>query len=1083
MNRHLRNLVVTAMMVLAFSNVIPAAAQSDTATLSGTVTDSTGAVLPDVKIFARNMASGMRRSATTNQEGIFVIPMLPPGTYTIVAHREGFANVEVPDIVLHANDRRVLQLRLQVGGVAESVTVAASVVEVETSPSTGTTIDQRLVERMPLNGRTLQALINLTPGVVATNSAGSGQMSVNGMRSNFNYFIVDGVSANIGVSDSMLRSESSGAVPGWSAMGMTNNLVSVDALQELKVSSSTYSAEFGRQPGGQVQMTTKSGTNQFHGTAFEYVRNDVFDAYDWFLAQDAAKDKTIKKPPLRQNNFGATFGGPIIKRKLFFFASYEGLRLRQPSGNSFALPSTEIRGEAPEAMKALLNAFPTAKNPEDPPKAGVRSGLSTNYIAYSSPSQQDAGSIRVDYSVHPKLTVFGRYNYAPSNSSIRALSTLNPSETNTTTLTAGATWVASNNLTNEVRFNWSRNRLVNSYEMDDFGGAIVPSESALFPPGFDTSNSKIRISLLGRSILNLGDNRENLQRQFNIVDNVSWLHESHLIKFGVDYRRLAPMYGPEKNSINIEFATAALLLQSRATKWEMTTQDPVNLTNQNLSLYAQDTWRATSNLTLDYGVRWDLAPSPEIEADPGIVTVLNYPDLNNLKIAPLGTPLFPTQYTAFSPRLGAAYNLIAGKGYNVVVRGGYGMYYDIGQGSALASNVNMFPHYRKFTYTYSSANPVGTSVVFPFPSGLISELPSKSITPPFAASAGAAFSLVEPGYTKPRSHQWNVSVEQSMGSAQKLTLSYLGNAGRRLLRKYDHNLTNNPSIGTAKLMVTTNAEGHSDSSDYHALQAQYVVRTEALSVLANWTWSHAIDTNDSDYALTKIAGSWNQENDRGSSSFDRRHIFNVATTYDVPKFQADALGLAAPVVRGIMNGWTVQGIVKAQSAAPLDVTVVRDLGFGSYNFRVDGPVAGMPLWIEDHSRGVGGGRRLNPDAFSIPVEPRNGNMPRNSLRGFAVYQIDFALGRTVNLSGERVKMEFRAEAFNILNHPMFRDPSGTLGVVSGVNGVYNPGSFSLSSAFGKSATMLNRAIGVEGLNSLYAMGGPRSFQFGIKLRY
>lgn len=1070
-------------MFLAFWTVLPAAAQSDTATLSGTVTDSTGAVLPDVKIFARNVKNGMRRSVTTNQEGIFVIPMLPPGTYTVLAHRDGFANVEVPDIVLHANDRRVLQLRLQVGGVKEAVTVSASVVEVETSPATGTTIDQTLVERIPLNGRTVQALINLTPGVVTTNSAGSGQMSVNGMRSNFNYFLVDGVSANIGVSDSMLRSESSGAVPGWSAMGMTNNLVSVDALQELKVSSSTYSAEFGRQPGGQVQMTTKSGTNQFHGTAFEYVRNDVFDAYDWFLKQDALENNAIKKPPLRQNNFGATFGGPIIKRKLFFFASYEGLRLRQPIGNTFALPSTEIRAEAPEAMKALLNAFPTAKNPEDPPKAGVRSGLSTNYLAYSSPSQQDAGSIRVDYVVHPKVMVFGRYNYAPSSSSIRALSTLNRSETNTTTLTAGATWMASNSLTNEFRFNWSRNRLVSSYEMDEYGGAIVPDASALFPPGFDTSNAKIRVSLLGRSILNLGDNRENLQRQFNLVDNVSWLYRSHLIKVGADYRRLAPVYGPEKNSINIEFATAALLLQSRATKWEMTTQDPVNLTNYNLSLYAQDAWRAKSNLTLDYGLRWDLAPSPNVDADPGIVTVLNYPDLNNLKIAPLGTPLFPTQYTILSPRFGAAYNLITSSGYNVVVRGGYGMYYDIGQGSALYSSVNMFPHYRKYTYTYSSANPVATSVPFPFAPGLVTELPSKSITPPFAAGAGAAFSLVEPGYTKPRTHQWNVSLEQSIGSSQKLTLSYVGNGGRRLLRKFDHNLTNNPTLGTAKLMVTTNAEGHSDSSDYHALQTQYMVRTKALSVLANWTWSHAIDTNDSDYAVTKISGAWDQNNDRGSSSFDRRHIFNLATAYDVPKLQADGLGWAAPMVRGIMNGWTVQGIVKAQSAAPLDVTVVRDLGFGSYNFRVDGPLTGVPLWIEDNSNGVGGARRLNPAAFSIPVEPRNGNMARNSLRGFAAYQVDFALGRTLSLSGERVKMEFRAEAFNVLNHPMFRDPSGTLGVISGVNGVYNPGSFNLSSTFGKSATMLNRAIGVDGLNSLYAMGGPRSFQFGIKLRF
>ncbi|HWR35915.1 MAG TPA: TonB-dependent receptor [Clostridia bacterium] len=1087
MNVHLKNLVLATVVFVALWMAIPAAAQSDTATLSGTVMDSTGAVLPDVQIVARNMANGLRRQVKTNHEGIFVVPMLPPGTYSIMASRTGFANIEVPDVVLNANDRRVLQLRLQVGGTHESVTVAASGVEVETSPATGTTIDQKLVETMPLNGRTLQALISLTPGVVTSNAAGSGQFSVNGMRSNFNYFTVDGVSANIGVADGMLRSESSGALPGWSAMGMTNNLVSVDALQELRVSSSTYSAEFGRQPGGQVQLTTKSGGNSFHGTAFEYVRNDMFDAFDWFLKQNAVLNNAVKKPPLRQNNFGATLGGPIIKDKLFFFASYEGLRLRQPNSNTFALPSNELRADAPAALKPLLNAFPVALNPEDPAKGGVRSGVSSNnYIAYSSPSQQDASSIRIDWAMHPKLTVFGRYNYAPSSSGIRALATLNPGATHTTTVTGGATWMASNSLTNEFRFNWSRNTLVNSYEMDNFGGAVVPLESDLFPAGFNLSNAKIRYSFLGKSTFNLGDNRQNLQRQFNVVNNVSWLRGSHLFKMGGDYRRLAPVYGPIENAINIEFATAALMLQPggpRATKWEITTHDPVTLINQNLSLYAQDTWKATSNLTLDYGVRWDFAPVPDIDQDPGIMTVLNYPDLDNLQVAPVGTPLYPTQYTVFSPRFGAAYNLITRNGYNVVVRGGYGLYYDIGQGSALYSSTNMFPHYRKYGVTYDAKNPVATSIPFPIASGVITQLPEKSITPPFATSAGAAFSVVEPGYTKPRTHQWNVSVEQSMGSAQKLTVSYLGNAGRRLLRKFDHVLTNHPTLGSARLMVTTNAEGHGDFSDYHALQTQYMVHAKAVTVLTNWTWSHAIDTNDSDYAVTKLAEEWDQAKDRGTSSFDRRHMFNVAITYDVPRLKADAFGWAAPVIRGITNGWSLQGIAKAQTAAPLDVTVTRDIGFGSYPFRVDGPIAGVPLWIEDTSKGVGGGRRLNPDAFSIPVEPRNGSMARNSLRGNGAYQIDFALGRTVNLVGEKVKMEFRAEAFNVLNHPLFRDPVESLGSISGVNGVYIPGSFNANSTFGKSATMLNRAIGVDGLNSLYAMGGPRSFQFGIKLRY
>jgi hypothetical protein len=310
----LRPLLLSAFCLLLFlinphSLLITAVAQSATATLSGTVEDQNGAVVPGANVIVLNSGTRLQREATTNDQGYFTIPLLPPSTYTVTVRRDGFAPVQIPNLVLNVGDQKALQIQLKAGDVNATVQVVNEAPLISESPAVGTVVDRQFVENLPLNGRTFQSLISLTPGVVVTGTNGQeqGQFSVNGQRANTNYFTVDGVSANIGsAGQSTLGQAEAGALPGLSAFGSTSNLVSVDALQEFKVLTSTFAPEFGRTPGGQIQILTRAGTNDYHGTLFEYFRNDVFDANDWF--NNATR---LSKPATRQNDFGGVLGGPL----------------------------------------------------------------------------------------------------------------------------------------------------------------------------------------------------------------------------------------------------------------------------------------------------------------------------------------------------------------------------------------------------------------------------------------------------------------------------------------------------------------------------------------------------------------------------------------------------------------------------------------------------------------------------------------------------------------------------------------------------------------------------------------------------
>ena len=1054
-------------------------AQGATATLSGTVKDETGAVVPGASVAVLSVTQAFKRSALTNAEGAFVIPLLPPGRYDVKAEHQGFAPALVTGVVLNVNDQTLVTILLKVGEITQTVEIVDASKLIEQSPAVATVVNRQFVDRVPLNGRSVQNLIGLAPGVVftKTTNAEQGQFSVNGQRASSNYFTVDGVSANVAVVASLVPGQSgAGSLPGLSASGGTNNLVSLDALEEFKIQTSTFAPEFGRTPGAQVSMVTRSGTNDFHGAVFDYFRNDVLDAADWFVNANPV----LSKPPLRQNDFGGVLGGPLLfprfgeggpgffsgKDRVFFFFSYEGLRLRQPLVGTADVPSLAARQIAAPSIQPFLNLYPRPNGAQRP------NGLALVTGSFSNPTSLDATSIRIDATGSSKLTFFGRYNNSPSETIVRgsaalalALNSLSHYHVATQTLTVGATYLPSATLNNDLRVNYSRNRTTSLFAVDDFGGAIVPAESVIFPPGRSSDNAGITLAIIGGTQTSLlwGRRPHPVQRQFNIVDNVSLLKNNHQFKFGVDYRRLAPIFEVQDYLLSLIFngvgtassAPAGSFLSGRTISGSVTAQiGPQTVFFDNLSLYTQDTWKANTRLTLTYGLRWDLNPPPHEANGRNPLTLTQIDDAANFAFAPPGTPLWKTTYANFAPRAGLSYQLSQQPGRETILRGGFGIFYDLGNGSVANAFVGAFPF---STIKTLAGTPVPISA-------------NDAAAPIPGAKPGTLDSIYafDPDLKLPRIYEWNLSVEQSLGAHQSLTSSYVAALGRRLLRQ---GVLRNPTGFTGTFLITENDA----TSDYHALQLQFRSRlSRGFQALASYTWAHSIDIVSTDSLNSTPSTGFDPRQDRGPSDFDIRHAFNGAFTYDIPSADKNAL-------RPILSQWSIDAIVTARSAAPVNVTYTTPAAFGSLTLRPD-LVSGIPLYLDDPS--VPGGRRFNNQPTVIPGNPnpqlgpflrlaapnRQGTLGRNALRAFPIWQLDLAVHRQFKLT-DRIYTQFRAEFFNILNHPNFADPLGSL------NG----------GTFGVSTSMFGRSLGSSGLsggfNPLYQIGGPRSIQLALRLGF
>jgi hypothetical protein len=1068
-------LILVVAVILAVA--IPVFAADPSATLTGRVDDPTGGVVPGTKVQATNVDTNVNYYGETSDIGAYRISGLPPGHYRMIIEKPGFAKIVKPGIELHVQDVITLNFQMRVGSVLESVTVEAGSPLVNTeSAAVSTVVDRQFAENIPLNGRSFQSLIELTPGVALTanNGVDTGQFSVNGQRANSNYWMVDGVSANIGISASPSPGSGlAGTLGSAGVFGGTNSLVSVDALQEFRIQTSTYAPEFGRTPGGQISIVTRAGTNQVHGTAFDYLRNDVLDANDWF-----ANNLGLPKPRERQNDFGGTFSGPILKDKTFFFFSYEGLRLRLPQTAPTFVPDSNpqdpySRQFAAPALLPYMNAFPLPNGPEVLDPDGNHQGIAQFNASYSNPGTLDAYSLRADHKLNDRLNLFGRYNYSPSELTQRgnggSLSTVNPTRINTQTGTLGVTWAISAVAANDFRFNYSSTDASSSYSLDGFGGA-VPLGTLPFPSPFTAHNGNFafQVFALGfdHGALTAGAGAHNHQRQLNILDSVSTQKGSHSVKVGMDYRRLSPRFGPSAYR-QLNFFSDVPSAETGTGFSLLFASLPVTFLFRNLGVFAQDTWHIFPRLTVTYGLRWDVDFVPSSISGPGFnsVTGFNLSNLSNLALLPAGTPPYKTKWGNLAPRIGLAYQLSESQRWQSVLRGGFGVFYDLASSEA-GNSFNLFS-YPFGSFGFTSAN---------FPLSPDDAKPPR-IEPPDASNGGVLFAF-DPNLELPYTQQWNVAVEQALGKQQTLSVSYVGAAGRRLVQSATIN-SPNPNLFLAQL--ATNA----GTSDYNALQLQFQRRlSRGLQALASYSWSHSLDTASAGSAAngSNALLALNSKVNRGPSDFDVRNAVSIALTYDVPAPKSNAFANA------ILRGWSTQNIVQARSAPPVDVfygaSIFGQLSNGfQTNVRPD-VIVGQPFYLNGPQ--YPGGRAFNSAAFTFPpLTPagcvpgvdfpcsptRQGNLPRNALRGFGSSQWDFAVHREFLLH-ESLKLQFRAELFNVLNHPNFGPPVGDL----------------TDPQFGQSTQMLGRSLAGGNLGSgafdpLYQLGGPRSIQLGLKLLF
>ena len=1031
--------------------ILSAPAQSPNGTVSGIILDPSGGVIIGADVLIINDATGIQYSGKANTEGYYVVPNVPPGTYHIQVSNSGFKTIIKPDIVVHVQDALAINFTLPIGAASEIVTVQSGSLLLNTeNASVSTVIDREFIENLPLNGRSFNTLLQLTPGVVIApaNQNSPGQFSIAGQRTDANSFTVDGVSANFGVTPTFVsRGSGTGTAQAFSALGGTSSLVSVEALQEFRIETSSFAPEFGRAPGGQVVMNTRSGTNDLHGGVYEYFRNTVMDANNWFN-----NEAGLPRAPEHHNDFGGFLGGPIRKDRTFIFLSYEGARLVLPDTEVIEVPSTFARTQASPSLAPFLNAYPQPNG--TPPTEQSYSAPFTG--SFSNGATLDAGSVRVDHNFNSHWSIFGRFNYAPSEITMRNVSIPNNPETvsvNTLTMTTGLNTAFSSLTSNTLRVNYSWQKATSNFTMDSTGGA-VPVEPSLLVGNLPPQSSFGFFEPLDISYgYFLGTEAANRARQINVVDELSHSAREHQLKFGVDYRAIFLALNPYQNGLDYLAASVEdFITTGQVFFLEGQVAKPAQLLTQAFSIYAQDTWKVTSRLTVTYGLRWELDPAPTGRGTTTLAAWSNVNDPSALNLAPIGTPLWATTFGNFAPRVGVAYRLTNSGDW--ILRAGGGIFYDVGVGQA-AQLGTIFPNFS--SGFYESVNvPIVDATPY---------VPALSRQPPYPAGV-QGFSR---NLALPRSYQWNIALEKSFGTGQAISATYVGQAGRDLLRQQ---ALYQPNPNFEGDFLFWNGDAY---SNYNALQLQYrKPLASRLQLLLNYTWSHSLDNASNDVVAGLSDAVISGANDYASSDFDVRQSFSGAITFAVPS-AAKNKTLAL-----LTNGWSVDAVVVARTGFPFNATL-RSASPDPTGTALSRPdlVAGQPLYLYGRQcassfQALGvltegqmcpGGQGVNPSAFSIPSTTRQGTEGRNDIPGFGFTQVDLSIARNFPLT-DRVNLQFRADAFNLFNHPNFANPGALLDV----------GASNLLSGM-----TLNNALG--GLNPLFQEGGPRSLQLSLKLLF
>ena len=1058
-------------LLLLFGTVVWA--QQTTADVLGTVSDASGGVLPGVKITVHNLATGADYPATSDNAGNYTVTLLPVGRYSIKAVAPGFKTGMVPEVTLAIGDRLRQDVQLDVGGLEQSVEVTASSPALQAdSSSVGNLINTNAMQDLPLNGRNFVVLTQLTAGAAEGDPGGlpsgtrpddrrqTSAVTVNGQPTSNNNFLVDGLDDN------------------ERSIGTVILKPSVDALQEMKVETSNYSAEFGRTAGGVINFVTKSGTNEYHGSVFEFLRNDKLDANTFF-----ANKTGQPKAPYKQNQFGGSIGGPIKKNKLFFFGDYEGFRMIQGQTYTSSLPTGPERQGNFAGLNAIFDPLSTVTNAAgvstrtrfpndqiptsrfDPVAVNfinlypmpIASGLANNFTYQPNKSQNnDTMDARGDYRFSELDTLFARYslNNTPtvlppgcplaSNGMSPVCDNATPGRAGTASQRAQSAelnyaHVFSPRVVMELKSGFSRywihslpvNYGKNYSQQLGLSGVNIDSDSSglslIEPSGLTYLGDYTYIPLL------------TLDNAFQESGSVSYIRGSHSIKVGADLRRRqtdvfqsATARGQFNFDANLTNdpsgatsgsgnAVASLLLGDPASTTRSKFLVSPGLRNWETDAFIQDDWRATHWLTLNMGFRWDYY-SPMTEPFNRISNIL----LPQAKIVVAGqngisdTAGVNPDYRDFSPRFGFAATIAKG----TVLRGGYGISFEP---NMLASNMAMRnpPFVSLYSVTASVLTPLNR-----FQDGL----PTPVATDPANPTGGLIG--VSPYGRQPYVQQYNLALQRELTHSFVLTLAYVGDLGRRQYLFNGATQFNTPPPGAGAVQqrrpyysAFPNAStiaicGPWYNTVYQGLQTTLERRFQnGLSVLATYTYSHAID-NEPGSAAGSGENIWNNPvAERGNSYLDLRHRFTLLGDYALP-FAKGKKGFAAMLAKD----WGINAIVVLTTGIPFDIT---NSAARSNTGGVDRPNS-----IGDPTTGFtqSPSEWFNTAAFASQTLYTYGNLGRNVVHAPGRKDLDLAIHRDFVVR-EGMRLQFRAEMFNLTNTPAFAAPgaafgSPTFGVIS-----------------------------------------------------
>ena len=1032
------------LMVLAAMSVH---AQVSTACISGEVKDEMGARLPSVAIKLLNLQTGNENTATTDMAGEFLIPGVLPGLYSMQVQRDGFAAVHLTGLSLNVGESRQFVIKLRLSTVEQTVEVNAGGQSLDTEDAQMTTVvDSNLVQNLPLNGRSFQDLIAMTPGSVSVSPQlprGSG-FSVNGQPADTNTYLVDGISANYGSGrlDADLKVPAAGQFAAVTSLGTTHGLVALEALQEFRVVASTASAEYGSAPGGQFSLLTRQGTNQIHGTAFGYLRNSNFDAADWFEGYNAHALYHRSLLFYDQKDAGGSLGIPLSLRTQLF-GSYERMNVRQRTAPLVQYLPDHL-SNAPAAIRSAFAAFtgysfPFPGDSNDP--------TLVEFLGFqpSPPSFVKSLDTRIDQAFGSHLSGFLRFGDTPSGSESTNILTMTETMPSNQSFTMGLDGQISSQAGNEFRVGWSRggsNTVSTIFpelqytSVPEPGWPTVDLPAALGSPGAYRDTRSVlfmRIEGIGDTSA-WTDGGSSALRQIAIRDAFSLQRGPHLIQVGVDVRSLHSAVRPAPWTIEADYLSGNSVLTNSADFLILRRNEPAHPVFQQYAAFLQDQWRIARNLNLSTGLRWDVTPAPGSSDGRDAFHVNGNPDSPaTLSVGPRGTSLWKTDWKALGPRIGLAWQPVQTSGRELILRSGFGVVYDTPNRAAAPAFTAL-----GFTSTILTRN---------------ASIPTAEAGPvdPGVPSSGGVGYIFPQHLRDPYSLQWNVSVEGAVGHQQSFDLSYVGASGQDLLLPQRRQIA---SSATPLQEVVTFPSGY--SSRFDSLQLIYHgQRRSHLAWMTSYVWGRALDFASPNPWASPTGG---------NADSDVRHNLQAAASWTLPEMGTRGFAY------NVFSGWGIDGRYFLRTSFPVTVlgNLFHDPVTGERFYTGADLVPGKPVYLSNPA--LPGGRSLNggPDvangAFQLPGGAAQGNAPRNLARGFGAQQLSLSLRRDIHLY-DRLYVQLRGDVFNLSNSPDF--------------GYIVPNL--TDQLFGQPILSLNQSYGQSG--SLYQPGGPRSLQWMFRIRW